>query len=90
MDYTRLKCTERVSETIEKAGDGCIELREWKESGATTCIPFSLLLNIHTNTVARSKRKLTAAKHFASFTWPAFDGYRWRRWCISSRTVGRF
>ena len=59
MDYTRLKCTERVSEAIKSAGESCGELREWKESGATTCIPFSLLLNIRNAAAKHDKRTLS-------------------------------
>jgi hypothetical protein len=62
MEYTRLKCTERVCEAIESADDSCGELRDWKESGVTSCIPFPLLLNIHT----------TAEKHKKSMKYFAF------------------
>lgn len=50
MEYTRLKCTERVYGAIESADESYDELREWKKSGATSCIPFPLLLNIHKRT----------------------------------------
>lgn len=68
MEYTKLKCTERVCEAIESAGDSCGELKEWKESGSTSSIPFPLLLNIHT-TAAKYKQRTNplSSPHMASF-----------------------
>lgn len=61
MEYTRLKCTERVCGAIESAGESCGELREWKKSGATSCIPFPLLLNILTAAEKRTKLVYTTS-----------------------------
>lgn len=50
MDYTSLRCTERLAEAAEYVGSNeriSSDLRKWKEAGDRTTIPFSLVRNIH-------------------------------------------
>ena len=52
MDYTVVKCTERLAAAVESVDGGervVGEIKEWKEGGDGAAMPFSLVQTVHSN-----------------------------------------